>query len=94
MTLPPMFVLIRIGKNGRRGFPLWLPILLAWPFIAAMGALAALLVVLVMLVKGSGARRIALIAIATWRVALVVCALRGLRVRVRDNDRPIDIGVW
>jgi hypothetical protein len=94
MTLPPMIMLLRIGGKGRKGFPFLLPVGLVWPFVAALFALIVPLAVVVMMIRRRNARRIMRIAAFAWQVMLILCALRGLRVQVKDPTDNVDIGIW
>jgi len=87
--IPPFLLYVRPPKS-RVGC--WFPLILLWPvlvFVAIVGTVVGLLMALPYL-GTSRARRYALLTPAWWRV---VCALRGLRVDVRDETGGIGLAV-
>jgi hypothetical protein len=40
MSVPPLVVDLRVAREGRRPFHVWLPLFLLWPLVAALGAIA------------------------------------------------------
>jgi hypothetical protein len=89
MKLPPILVRLRIRPAGRRGFGLWLPVVLLWPLALPLVLLALLLCAIADLLT-AGRFRLAGIWLAT---CLLLCELRGLRVRVHGRESGDDIHI-
>lgn len=89
MIFPPSIARIQVIDEGRRRINLWLPLILIWPVLLALGVVLAPLVLIA--------------ALATWprygRILLyggpqffgMFCALRGLRAQVADGRNHVNI---
>jgi len=89
MIFPPSIARMQIIDEGQRRINLWLPLLLIWPVLLALGIVLAPLVLIA--------------ALATWprygRLLLfggpqlfgVLCAMRGLQVQVKDGSHRVNI---
>lgn len=90
MTWPPSLARIRIAEGGRCKLDLWLPLMVVWPALLALGVVLAPAVVVVALVLWpSGKGRAVLLAgpLAFW----FFCTLRGLCVAVEKPGEQIQI---
>ena len=91
MILPPYLLLIRI-RNENRGFKLWLPLFLVWPFfILAALAISPLVFLLSLLLWPSGWGRTVLMT-GPWLFRMF-CALRGLVIDVKSGTSRVYIVV-
>ncbi len=82
--MPPTIITVHIRAGDRRGFKLWLPVFLVWPF-----ALVLLLVLLPLLLIVDCVLALTRSRVSTLRTVLdvggVVSALRGLYVDVESR---------
>ena len=103
MILPPMVLKIDIEKRSGRGFTLWVPLLIFWPFLLVVFILvlpflllAAVLSLLVIIGRGRVGRlpRLSLLAMRTVpRFFAIYWALRGLLIDVRSGSEHVYISV-
>jgi hypothetical protein len=87
--IPPLFLTVRIREPGRRGFRLWLPLLLLWPILLPLLLLAAAFMLLVGALLFSPLRAWRAVA-ATYEM---ICAFRGLTVDVRSREETVLIQI-
>ncbi|MHB0937293.1 MAG: hypothetical protein ACYDCO_21460 [Armatimonadota bacterium] len=89
MMLPPSIARIRIADEGRGRVNLWLPLILIWPVLLALGVVLAPLVLIAALATWSRYGRMLLYG--GPQLFVVLCALRGLRVQVADGRDQVCI---
>lgn len=83
MILPPAILRLSIVDNGRRVIGLWLPLFLLWPLmLAVVAALPVLMAVGLFIPRRMRLRRALL---SSWWWVTAFCALRGLRIDVKDR---------
>ena len=76
----PLLALLRVGRRGRRGFPLWIPLFLVWLLLAPL----ALLLLLPFVIVCRALRLKPLLALAVgWQL---LCGLRSTRVEVQSRQ--------
>ena len=76
----PLLALLRVGRRGRRGFPLWIPLFLVWLLLAPL----ALLLLLPFAVVCLALRVKPLLALSVgWQL---LCGLRSTRVEVESRQ--------
>lgn len=81
---PPLLMRLRIRGKGKRGFSLWIPLLLIWPFFLFFGLLLTPFVLIAAFVFEIGN-----LGEIFKQVYLVVCATRGLTVNVLDSNAEV-----
>ncbi len=87
MMWPPSILRLRI-HDKQHHFGLWLPLLLIWPFALLLGLLLlplVLIAMIVLLICGWGLQPLLL----GPRLFVLLCALRGLEVNVRDGSNQV-----
>ena len=91
MIWPPSVLRVRI-QNGRRGFGLWLPLILLWPPIVliALALFPIILVLAAVMWCGGWGRPLLLSGPSFFRL---FCALRGLRIDVQDQQQRVYISL-
>ena len=79
-------------SDGRRGFPLWIPLFLLWPLALAILIILApfLLVAAAVLWGGARCRRLPR---AGWAVLRCLCSLRGLELDFRKGGERFLISI-
>ena len=82
MIFPPSMMRVRITRNGRRKWNLWIPLVLLWPVVLVLGLALLPLVLFWAAVKGKV--RPTLAALPT--MLLIFCALRGMRIETAEHD--------
>ena len=88
MPVPPLVVRIRLARRRRKVLGLWLPVVLLWPVIAALAALAfAAALPLSVLLRRSGHAELILRSVPCLLRLFV--AARGFEVSLADDDREI-----
>jgi len=89
MMFPPSIMHIRIAGTSCRGFNLWLPLILLWPFALVLGLALAPLVLIAALCTWPRYGRMLLLG--GPRLFGMLCALRGLRVYVEDGKDRVHV---
>ena len=91
MMLPPALVRVRV-QNEERRMRLWLPVVLLWPLLAVVAAVAAPVCVLIAALgrRGGRARRVLL---AVPLMLYLLCSLRGLRVDVTGRGGHVFVSI-
>lgn len=91
MSLPPLVMRWQVS-DGRRGFPLWIPLFLLWPLALAVLLILApfLLVAAVVLWGGAWCRRLPRAGCALLRC---LCSLRGLELDFRKGEERVRISL-
>ena len=91
MSLPPFVMRCRVS-DGRRGFPLWIPLFLLWPLALAILLVLApfLLVAAVVLRGGAWCRRLPR---AGWAFLRCLCSVRGLELDFRKGGERFLISI-
>jgi hypothetical protein len=93
--IPPLVLKVRIRSRDGKGFWLWLPFFLVWPFVLVMVFLLLPFVLLADLLLALQGRRLRLLAmlLGVWRV---IAALRGTRVQVsgRGQQDSVDVNIF
>lgn len=90
MMWPPMLLVLRIESPGKKRLNLWLPLLLLWPLVLCLALLLLPLLVIVALclrTRQEGRRLLRMIG----QGYAACCALRGLRVEVRQGAEQVKI---
>ncbi len=90
MPIPPCVVRVRLVRGRRKVLGLWLPVVLLWPVIAALAALAFVVAVPLSLVLGPSGRGRAVLRSVPCLLRLLA-ATRGLEVDLVDGDRETSI---
>lgn len=102
MILPPMVLKVDIEKRSGRGFTLWIPLFIFWPFLLVVFILelpflllAAVLALLTIVGSGRVGRlpRLILLMLAVPRFFAIYWALRGLLIDVRNTSEHVHISV-
>lgn len=86
----PIVLWVQIDQPGQRKINLWLPLVLLW---ALLFILLLLLLPLLLLAWCVLSRRMEPLRMIGQGYA-VCCALRGLRINVRDGRENINIACW
>ena len=91
MMMPPALVRVRV-QNDERRLRLWLPVVLLWPLLAVVAALA---VTVCALMAAFGRRRgkARRVLIAVPLMLYLLCSLRGLRVDVAGGDGHVFVSI-
>jgi hypothetical protein len=89
MMYPPSIARIRIVNHGRRRISLWLPLILLWPLALAVGVALAPVIIIVAFVTWRRYGRMLLFG--GPQLFRLLCALRGLRVKVEDGRERVNI---
>lgn len=84
MIFPPTLLRVRMPREGRRAFRLWLPLFLIWPVAAALGLAFWAVAVAVRLLSGRW-RRMKGLLLGPAVVFALFCRLRGLRIEAEDE---------
>lgn len=84
MMWPPSVLRIRLAEGRKKGVNLWLPVFLLWPFLAVILLFMPLAMTIGLFLPRRSAARVVLLG--SPRILAVVCALRGLEVRVEDSE--------
>jgi hypothetical protein len=92
MIFPPSLLRLRFRRPGRRGFGLWLPILLLWPLILIGALLTSLFAFLGAFFTGRF-RSLGRSVLLGPRLLVLFCHFRRLRVHVRDDEEELLIDV-
>jgi len=92
MMWPPAILRLRIAQEGRRGFHLWIPLFLFWPLIVLVPLLAP--VVIAASPKLRRRTGVKLLLLSGPCLLDAFCAVRGLRVDVRDEQGGVSIALW
>ena len=90
MTWPPSLARIRIVEGGRCKLSVWLPLIVVWPPLLALGIVLAPAVVVVALVlwrSGKGRAVLLVGPVAFW----LFCTLRGLAIVVEKPGEQVEI---
>lgn len=85
MILPPTVFHIRIVEGGRKKFNLWLPVILLWPLVILLMVLLAPLALIASLIWSKHSKLI----LAGPRLLALCWAIRGLQVRVQDDNNQV-----
>ena len=103
MILPPMVLKVDIQNGRKRGFTLWIPLFIFWPFLLVVFILvlpflllAAVLALLVIIGRGRVERlpRLIFLLMRTVpRFFAIYWALRGLLIDVRSGSGHVYISV-
>jgi len=91
--IPPAFVYVRLPRPGARMRRFFLPVVLLWPLAIPLAMLAEVLAAAAgAAMLPFGYERAKKVALFVPRVNALVCALRGLTVRVSAPGR--ELHVW
>ncbi|MCX6377784.1 MAG: hypothetical protein NTU88_17435, partial [Armatimonadetes bacterium] len=80
---------IRISEKGERGFRLWIPLFLFWPVLVLVAFIAPVVIVASPRLRRRSSVKSVLMSGPCFLEAL--CAVRGLRVDVRDEQDCVSI---
>ena len=90
MIWPPSVMRVRLVKAGRKRCSLWLPLILIWPIVLALGiALSPIVAIVALALWPTGAGRP--ILLLGPRLFVLFCRLRGLRVEIEKKDESVVI---
>lgn len=81
---PPLLMRLRMKEKGKRGFSLWIPLLLVWPFVLFFALVLSPFVLIAAFVFEVGN-----LGEILKQVYFVICATRGLTVNVLDSKSEI-----
>lgn len=86
----PIFMYMRIKKNGKKKINIFIPLILIWiPMFALLIVLAPFVLILSLIFKKKGYGEIILL---TYPVLLsLISALSGLVFQIRNRDKQISI---
>jgi hypothetical protein len=93
MKLPPYLFDMRVAEAGKRGFRIWLPVFLLWPFGLVILLVAFAVTVLVdgvLSLVGQSYHRYTLLL---WGCLALLGETRGLTVRVHGDNATVDVAV-
>lgn len=85
MILPTSVMRIRIIEGGRKRIGLWLPVFLVWPIAIALMIALAPVAIIVSLV----CRKHSKLILSGPRLIALLWAMRGLEVRVKDDEDQV-----
>lgn len=88
MIWPPSILRLRIIEERGKKIRLWIPLFLLWPLILAIMIVLSPIILLVAIVtwrKGYGK----MILLGGPRLFMVICNMRGLRVKVNSSDEQV-----
>ena len=88
MIVPPAVLRVRIVEHGRRKVALWIPIFVIWPALVHLAVVSVPLIP-VLFAVGLFFRNVRVALQGGWHLFQALCALRGLRVEVRDDEEDI-----
>ncbi|MHB0998137.1 MAG: hypothetical protein ACYC27_02740 [Armatimonadota bacterium] len=89
MMFPPSILRMKIKESEGKGINLWLPIFLLWPLIPLVILIGfAVLAVYSICSRKAESRSILLTGYYIW---VLICSLRGLMVKVKDNENDVNI---
>ena len=89
MMWPPSILRIRIAEKPGRGFGLWVPLFLFWPLIVLVAFIAPVVIVASPRLRRRSSVNSVLLSGPYLLDAF--CAVRGLRVDVRDEQDCVSI---
>ena len=92
MMWPPSILRIRIAEKPGRGFGLWVPLFLFWPLLVLVPLLAPVVIVASPRLRRRSSVKSVLLSGPYLLDAF--CAVRGLRVDVRDEQGGVSIALW
>lgn len=87
MIIPPSLLRIRVIEKGKRKVNLWIPLFLIWPLVIALMVVLAPVALVVCLVWPKGRQ----VVMAGPRLLALAWAIRGLRVRVKDEANRVRV---
>ena len=90
MTTPPILIKLRIAEKNKRKFALWLPVVLLWLPLLLLYILIIpfYIITFFVLIWTRKGRRMLYIPFAFHNL---LCALRGLRIIVNDEEDKVNI---
>jgi hypothetical protein len=91
--LPPFFLRLAIGQDGKPGFRIWLPLFLLIPFIYLAIVLFNLFFVPLVLVFSVRGRRFSAARVALLEPFRILNATKGIRVDVQNPYHQVSISV-
>ena len=89
MMWPPSLLRIFIHEDGHRRVNLWLPLILLWPLVLALGIALAPIALIVACCWPRGLGKT--ILFGGPRLFSLFCALRGLDVQVQQTNQHVCI---
>lgn len=92
MIMLPMSLRLRIRNPEGKGFRLWLPLFLIWPFTLILALAFAPLVLLISLILwpfGKGKQ----LLIAAPLILYLLCHLRGVMVDINNDEEQVFIKI-
>ncbi|MDP2233496.1 MAG: hypothetical protein Q8K89_07660 [Actinomycetota bacterium] len=92
--LPPFVIDVRVRERGERGFFLWVPLFLLWPFllVAVLSALVVSVVLdLVLWLAGASFHHLTAMIFGALRV---LAAVRGTHVRVDSDTTFVRVNIY
>ncbi len=92
--LPPLVIDVRVREEGRRVFWMWLPVVLLWPLLFVLLALALLVAVVLDLALWLGGAPFHRVTAALLGSLRVLSAVRGTRVRVDSDTTYIRVNIY
>ena len=92
--LPPMVVDVRIKRSGARGFRIWFPFVLLWPFLALILAVALVgtaIADLALRASGSAYHHYTLLLL---NFVSILPETRGTRMHLVNDTSLVDIEIY
>ena len=86
--IPPALLYLRIQKRSQRGWGLWLPIILFWPFLLLACVLAMPFLAVASLIKGG--RLPPGLILLSYRT---LCSWRGFSCHVADGNHEVSLRI-
>ena len=93
-ALPPIVVDVRVHRQDARGFRIWVPLVLFWPLLLLLLALALVVTVLFDLalwVGGSSYHHYTMLLLGTVRL---LPETRGTRAHIVNDADRVDIEIY
>ena len=93
MSVPPMVISVRVRERDKRGFRIWIPMFLLWPFLFVLGVLALVVTIVVdAILFATGQRYHHYSKLIVWFFE-TSCDMRGLKVYVDGVDATVAVTV-
>ena len=89
MILPPLVLSLRVREPGRRGFRIWLPLLILWPLLLPLALLLLAVCAAVDLILWLGRADFHHFSRLLLLVFRLLAETRGTRVSIRESGAAV-----